>query len=659
MNHLVSSALQLQPRLRRALIIAMDIVMVLLSVPLALSLSLSNLSFDPFSWAGLAVWVGVGIFSHFLFRFGGLYGTVWRFASTPDFFNIISNCGILTVTLYLTAQVARRLVPMTGLNERQFIVFFLVTFTLIAAPRLLYRYLREGTGWQIGGRRNDKPGHRRALFVGQLEDADHIIRFTNTEKEKTQIVGLVATEVGVNSGDQIRGVPVVAVWPDVSGIIEDYAKDTKRVDLLIFGSGGQTELDKFSELVRVARKAGIEVLQFSGFSKLRGGAAIVLRTVEMETILRRPAVPTDLERIRAFIDGKRVLVTGGAGSIGRNLVRRSLELGCKAVLVADQSEFGVFQLQQSVSQADHARLSCRIVDVTDKVQFTRIVSEFKPDIIFHAAALKHVPLLEDNWVSGIKTNVFGTLVCAEVAAECKVPHFVLISSDKAADPSSMLGLTKRGAEQIVNALHFSERVRARDKGPKPIYMSVRFGNVFGSDGSVATIFERQIMAGGPVTITDREMTRYFMTMGEAVDLVIMAAAESATRRDIDSFGIYMLDMGQPVSILTVAETMIRLAGKQPHQDIKIKFTGVRPGEKLHETLCAEGELLVSLDVNSLFGLKTGVFGWQEIRRALSELRDSVDRNDKDAAVDGLGRLYRTIDDKGPVAEDVVPLKVAT
>ena len=163
----------------------MDVVMVLLSVPLALSLSLSNLSFDAFSWAGLAVWAGVGIFSHFLFRFGGLYGTVWRFASTPDFFNIISNCGILTITLYLTSQAARLYMPMTGLNERQFIVFFLVTFTLIAAPRLLYRYLREGTGWQIGGSRNNKPGHRRALFVGQLEDADHIIRFTNTEKEKT------------------------------------------------------------------------------------------------------------------------------------------------------------------------------------------------------------------------------------------------------------------------------------------------------------------------------------------------------------------------------------------------------------------------------------------------------------------------------------------
>lgn len=659
MNKLVSTALQMQPRLRRALIIAMDIMMVLLSVPLALSLSLSNLSFDPFSWIGLAVWAAVGVFSHFLFRFGGLYGTVWRFASTPDFFNIISNCGILTIVLYLTSQAARLYMPMTGLNERQFIVFFLVIFTMISAPRLIYRYLREGTGWQIGNRRNDRPGHRRALFVGQLEDADYIIRFTNTEKEKTRIVGLVATEVGVNPGDQIRGVPVVAVWPNVSGIIEDYAKETRRVDLLIFGSGGQTELNKFSELVRVARKAGIEVLQFSGFSKLRGGAAIVLRTVEMETILRRPAVATDLERIRAFIDGKRVLVTGGAGSIGRNLVRRSLELGCEAVLVADQSEFGVFQLQQSVDQTDHPRLSCRILDVTDKALFTRVVSDFKPDIIFHAAALKHVPLLEDNWVSAIKTNVFGTQVCAEVAAECKVPHFVLISSDKAADPSSMLGLTKRGAEQIVNALHFSERIRIRDKGPKPIYMSVRFGNVFGSDGSVATVFEKQIMAGGPVTITDKEMTRYFMTMGEAVDLVIMAAAESATRRDIDNFGIYMLDMGQPVSILTVAETMIRLAGKQPHQDIKIKFTGVRPGEKLHETLCAEGELLVSLDVNSLFGLKTGLFGWQEIRRALAELRDSLERNDKEAAVACLGRLYRTIDDKGPVAEDVVPLKVAT
>ena len=632
--------------------------MVLVSVPLALSLSLSNLSFDPFSPAGLAVWVGVGLFSHVLFRFGSLYGTVWRFASTPDFFNIISNCAILTVSLYAGSQMARFFTPMTGLNERQFIVFFLVIFTMIAAPRLMYRYMREGTGWQIVGRKVERKGLRRALFIGQLADADHIIRFTTSEREKNHIVGIIATEQTANTGDQIRGVPVVAVWPNVSGLLEDYAKDTKRIDLLIFGSGGQTELSKFSELVRVARKSGIEVLQFTGFSKLRAGAALVLQNVEMETILRRSTVPTDLERIGAFISGKRVLVTGGAGSIGRNMVKRALELGSEAVLVADQSEFGVFQLQQSVPLEAQSRLTCRIVDVTDKAQVTRTVSEFKPDIIFHAAALKHVPILEDNWIPAIKTNVFGTMVCAEVAAECKVPHFVLISSDKAADPTSMLGLTKRGAEQIVNSLHFSERVRTRDKGPKPIYVSVRFGNVFGSDGSVATVFEKQIMAGGPVTITDKAMTRYFMTMGEAVDLVIRAAAESASRRDVDNFGIYMLDMGEPVSIVTVAETMIRLAGKQPYQDIKIAFTGVRPGEKLHETLCAEGELLVSLDVNSLFGLKTGVFGWQEVRRVMATLRQDMEGGDKEAAVAQLRGLYRTIDQPGPVAEPVIPLKLA-
>lgn len=659
MNQLVASILRLQPKARRAFIITMDIVMVLLSVPLSLSLSLSRLSFDPFSTSGLTVWALVGVFSHILFRYGGLYGTVWRFASTPDFFNIISNCAVLTVGLYIASQVARSFTPMSGLNERQFIVFFLVTFALISAPRLAYRYMREGTGWAIGGRRGDRAGRRRALFVGQLEDADHIIRFTNTEKEKTQIVGIVATEQLAHAGDQIRGVPVVAVWPDVSGILEDYAKDTKRVDLLIFGSGGQSEMNKFSELVRVARKLGIEVLQFSGFTKLRGGAALVLQTVEMETILRRTAVPTDIERIGDFVRGKRVLVTGGAGSIGRNLVRRSLELGSKAVMVADQSEFGIFQLQQATSEAYQGRLACRIVDVSDKAQFTRIVEEFKPDIIFHAAALKHVPLLEDNWMSAIKTNVFGTLACAEVAAECQVPHFVLISSDKAADPSSVLGLTKRMAEQIVNSLHFSERMRQPDHVLKPIYISVRFGNVFGSDGSVATVFQKQIMAGGPVTITDRAMTRYFMTMGEAVDLVIMAAAESETRRDIDNFGTYMLDMGQPVSILTVAETMIRLAGKQPHQDIQIQITGVRPGEKLEETLCAEGEQIVSLPVNSLFGLKTGLFGWQEIRRALSELRAAADGYDKDEAIAILQSMYRTVDEPLPEPADVVPLKVAT
>ncbi|WP_189502264.1 nucleoside-diphosphate sugar epimerase/dehydratase [Mesorhizobium sp. M00.F.Ca.ET.216.01.1.1] len=629
----------LRPKMRRAIIMIQDIVMVLVAVALSLALSQSKLSFEALSFTGLAFWASVIVLSHALFRYCGLYNTVWRFASTPDFFNILKSCAILTVTLYGASLLVRSFQPTTGLNERQFIVFFLVSFTIISAPRLYYRFLREGASWRILSRGADKALTRQALFVGRLSEADVIIRFTRTaEPAEYSIAGIMAIEDGAPLGTQIQGVPVVGIRPHLVEILEEYAKGTENLDLLIFGNGVEREIDDYAELVRVARHSGIAVVQFSGFSELGQAGKLVLDAVEMETILRRSTVPSDIERIGAFVSGKRVLVTGGAGSIGRILVKRSLELGAGAVLVADISEFGIFQLDQSINEKDHERLKSRIIDVTDRRQMTRAVSEFRPDIIFHAAALKHVPLLEENWEAAIQTNIFGTLVCAEVAAKCGVPQFLLISSDKAVDPTSVLGVTKRAAEQIVSSLHETHGIAPNGRRSGTKFIAVRFGNVFGSNGSVATIFQAQIEAGGPVTITDRRMTRYFMTVAEAVDLVIMAATDAHSRHGKDDYAIYMLDMGKPVPILEVAETMIRMAGKSPYTDIPIRFTGIRPGEKLHETLQGENEEIVTLDIAKIFGLRTDVVAWPRIQAALTALQAAMRDQDKASALAMLAGL---------------------
>ncbi|WP_179297820.1 nucleoside-diphosphate sugar epimerase/dehydratase [Mesorhizobium carmichaelinearum] len=630
-----------RPKMRRAFIMIQDMAMVLVAVALSLVLSRSDLSFDAFSYEGFVTWAGVVLISHLLFRYCGLYTTIWRFASTPDFFNILKSCAILTVVLYTVSLMSRFLEPVAGLNERQFIVFFLVSFTIISAPRLFYRFLRDGASWGILTQKANKTQARRALFVGRLGEADLIIRFTRTaEPADYSIAGIMATERGAPLGTRIQGVPVVASRPRLIDVLEDYAAGTKSIDLLIFGSGVEHEIEEYSELVRVARHGGIAVVQFSRLSQLGQEGKIVLDEVEMETILRRPTVPSDIERIGAFVGGKRVLVTGGAGSIGRTLVKRSLELGAGAVLVADNSEFGIFQLSQYVDEKDHDRLKVRIVDVADRRQMTRVVTEFKPDIIFHAAALKHVPLLEENWESAIQTNVFGTLVCAEVAAKCGVPQFLLISSDKAVDPTSVLGITKRAAEQLVSSLHESHAIAADGRRSGTKFIAVRFGNVFGSNGSVATIFQAQIEAGGPVTITDRRMTRYFMTVAEAVDLVIMAAADAQSRNGKDDYAIYMLDMGKPVPILEVAETMIRMAGKTPYADIPIRFTGIRPGEKLHETLQGANEEIVTLDIAKIFGLRTDVVAWPAVQAALAALQGAMKNQDKASALAVLAELHR-------------------
>jgi len=630
-----------RPKMRRVIIMVQDLLMVLVAVALSLVLSRSDLSFDAFSYEGLVTWVGIVLISHLLFRYCGLYTTIWRFASTPDFFNILKSCAILTVVLYTLSLMFRFIQPVAGLNERQFIVFFLVSFTIISAPRLFYRFLRDGASWGILTHRANKVQAKRALFVGRLGEADLIIRFTRTaEPVDYSIAGIMATERGASLGTRIQGVPVVASRPRLIDVLEDYAAGTRSIDLLIFGSGVEHEIEEYSELVRVARHGGITVLQFSRLSQLGQEGKIVLDEVEMETILRRPTVPSDIARIGAFVGGKRVLVTGGAGSIGRTLVKRSLELGAGAVLVADNSEFGIFQLSQYVDEKDHDRLKVRIVDVADRRQMTRVVMEFKPDIIFHAAALKHVPLLEENWESAIQTNVFGTLVCAEVAAKCGVPQFLLISSDKAVDPTSVLGITKRAAEQLVSALHESNAIAPDGRRSGTKFIAVRFGNVFGSNGSVATIFQAQIEAGGPVTITDRRMTRYFMTVAEAVDLVIMAAADAQSRNGKDDYAIYMLDMGKPVPILEVAETMIRMAGKTPYADIPIRFTGIRPGEKLHETLQGANEEIITLDIAKIFGLRTDVVAWPTVQAALAALQVAMKSQDKGSALAVLAQLHR-------------------
>ncbi|WP_171026315.1 UDP-N-acetylglucosamine 4,6-dehydratase [Mesorhizobium comanense] len=641
MNSYLEAVFGLRPEVRRVFIMIQDVVMVLVAVALALALSRSNLSFEALSEEGLLTWTSIVVISHLLFRYGGLYNTVWRFASTPDFFNILKSCAILTLVLYLVSLGVRHFQPVAGLNERQFIVFLLVSFTIISAPRLFYRFLRDGASWGILSRRVDKERARQALFVGRLGEADLITRFTRTAQPADySIAGIMATEHGVPPGTRIQGVPVVAIRPRLIDVLEEYATGTKSLDLLIFGSGAEHEIEEYSELVRVARHGGIAVVQFSGLSQLGQEGKLVLDEVEMETILRRPTVPSDIERIGAFVGGRRVLVTGGAGSIGRTLVKRSLELGAEAVLVADNSEFGIFQLSQYVEQKDHERLKVRIVDVADRRQMTRVVTEFKPDIVFHAAALKHVPLLEENWESAIQTNVFGTLVCAEVAAKCGVAQFVMVSSDKAVDPSSVLGMTKRAAEQIVSALHGTPSGEPAARRAATRFIAVRFGNVFGSNGSVATIFQAQIEAGGPVTITDRRMTRYFMTVAEAVDLVIMSAADAASRPVGQDYAVYMLDMGKPVPILEVAETMIRMSGKSPYTEIPIRFTGIRPGEKLHETLHGEDEELVELGVSKVFGLSTDVAQWTDVQAALAALQQSIKDQDKAASLAILADLDR-------------------
>lgn len=625
---------------------ALDVAAILASIPASLALSKSDLSFDPLSPFGLAIWASVAVASHLLFRFNGLYSTIWRLASTQDFINITRACLILTFGLYAIALYFRFFVGhVLGLNERQFIVFFLITITIIAAPRLLYRYLRDGDRWWAPTRHGDECARRRALFVGGLDEADSAIRLARARSLKgadgsdINVVSILAPEGDESLRRRIQGVPVLGRPERLQAELDEEAQSARPVDLVIFGTYADQVTAEFVDLVRVARREEKDVVQFQGLSPFHSEGT-ALEAVDIERVLKRVPVQSDTKHLGAFCRGRRIMVTGGAGSIGSVLVGKSLEFGAEHVLVVDRSEFGIFLLQGKVPEAAGTRLTSRIVDICDEEQMSRVIAEFAPDVIFHAAALKHVPILEENWIAAVQTNVFGTMTCAELAAKHGVPQFVLISSDKAVDPASVLGYTKRMAEQIVNALHFAGRAAVGAGGASTSYTAVRFGNVFGSDGSVATVFRRQIDEGLPVTVTDPLMTRYFMTISEAVDLVIAAAADAAGPHHDEDYGIYMLDMGEPVSILRMAETMIKLAGRVPYTEVPISFTGIRPGEKLHEKLHSDSERVAVTRAPKILGVTSGLFGRAEVRLALRSLKAAIARNEKSQAIDIMEQMFR-------------------
>jgi O-antigen biosynthesis protein WbqV len=377
-----------------------------------------------------------------------------------------------------------------------------------------------------------------------------------------------------------------------------------------------------------ARRLGLTLSQLPTFDS--GATAVQLAPVAVEDLLLRPSVRIDYHRLEEFIAGKSVVVTGGGGSIGSEICNRVIAFGAARLLVIENSEPAlhavVETLKGSESQAD---ISGRIADIRDRQRIMNLIAQFKPDIVFHAAALKHVPLLELDWDEGIKTNVFGSINVADAAAAAGCTAMVMISTDKAIEPVSVLGATKRLAEMYCEALD-EEFGRHGGNGKRAMRLiSVRFGNVLASNGSVVPKFKAQIEAGGPVTVTHPDMVRYFMTIREACDLVVTAASHALApeRHDVS---VYVLNMGQPVKIVDLAERIIRLSGLEPGRDIKIAFTGIRPGERLHEILFANHEETSEIGIPGIVAAKPARPTLESIRAWVATLEQGLARNERAA-----------------------------
>jgi O-antigen biosynthesis protein WbqV len=379
-------------------------------------------------------------------------------------------------------------------------------------------------------------------------------------------------------------------------------------------------------LLMRARRLGLVTSRLPSLDD--GGEALRLAPVNVEDLLLRPGVRIDYRRLEGFVRAKSIIVTGGGGSIGAEICDRIVTFGAARLLVIENSEPALHAVLEALgTKRAEARIEGRLADVRDRSRICRLLAEFKPDIVFHAAALKHVPLLEQDWAEGVKTNVFGTVNVADAAVAAGAFAMVVVSTDKAVEPVSVLGASKRLAEMYCQALDndFARRAEG-DRRPMRL-IAVRFGNVLASNGSVVPKFKAQIEAGGPITVTHPEMVRYFMTIREACDLVVTAASH-ALEPGYAGVSVYVLNMGQPVRIVDLAERLIRLSGLEPGRDIDITFIGMRPGERLRENLFAQDEPLAEIGIDGIVAAKPASPPPEAMRGWLAALEQGLAREER-------------------------------
>ncbi|MCK1621367.1 polysaccharide biosynthesis protein [Bradyrhizobium sp. 159] len=568
----------------------------------------------------LPYFLGLAVVVFFLFN---LTTTKWRFISLPDALNIIRAATVLTLALLVLDYifVAPNVRGSFFVGKVTIVLYWFLEIGFLSALRMTYRYFRY-TRVRRHARTEDAAP---TLLIGRTADAEVLLRGIESGAiKRIWPVGILSPS-RADLGQLIRNVPVLGGIDDFEDVIGDFSKRDKPIARIVMTSSAfEPEAHPESVLMR-ARKLGVIV---SRMPSLESGEAPRLTAVAVEDLLLRPSEKIDYARLEALIKGKAVIVTGGGGSIGSEICERVVTFGAARVLILENSEPALYAVTETLAaHGSGAAIEGRIADIRDRERIIRLMAEFKPDIVFHAAALKHVPILERDWSEGVKTNIFGSINVADAALAAGAEAMVMISTDKAIEPVSMLGLTKRFAEMYCQALDHDLAVASGGARPPMRLISVRFGNVLASNGSVVPKFKAQIEAGGPVTVTHPDMVRYFMTIREACDLVITAATHALgqTRPDVS---VYVLNMGQPVKIVDLAERMIRLSGLEPGYDIDIVFTGMRPGERLYEILFASEEPTREIGVAGIMAAQPNEPPMQTLRKWIAALEQAIARDDR-------------------------------
>jgi FlaA1/EpsC-like NDP-sugar epimerase len=571
----------------------------------------------------------------------------WRYVGMHDLAAIVSALSWSTLlflaALFLTGQIH-------GFPRAIVFLDWGVGLVVFGGIRFGVRWLREGRM-----ARNGSGDSKRTLIIGAGDAASQLIRQARLDPlSGIRPVGLVDDNPSKRNID-LHGVPVLGTTRDLDRLVVEH-----RVELLVVAIAAATR-DEMRKIAERCTGLNVEFKIVPSLLELMDGKARLsqLRSVSVEDLLGRPSVRLDLRLVDRDLHAKVVLITGAAGSIGSELARQVAAFGPSRLILLEQAESPLFFIEQEI-QEGHPELEVIpiIADVTDARRVERIFADFRPATVFHAAAYKHVPMMETNLEEAIRNNVMGTFHVARSAVRHQTAKFVLISTDKAVRPSSVMGASKRVAERLV--LGWPEFRRSPTD-----FRAVRFGNVLGSQGSVIPVFRQQIANGGPVTVTHPEMQRYFMTIPEAVQLVLQASAlpEAAGR-------ISMLDMGEPMRILEMAENLIRFSGLEPYTQMPIIFTGVRPGEKLQEDLMSEVEQAVPTTIEKVRIVQTDETEEIAIRDGLAALDTALEASDTDQLLDALcalvpectaplsdrgkqatTRIARRLDRLGPVRAD--------
>ena len=530
--------------------------------------------------------------SYFVF---GLYRGIWRFASLYDFIRIGKSVyvGALIATLVIFAvtrmeQVPRSVIPL----------YMILLFIFLGGNRALYRSFKD--------QRLRAGGGKRVLIIGAGESAQMLARdMLQHARGEYQPVGMIDDNPD-KLNREIHGIKVLGRFDDIPEVAL-----RQSIDLIVIAipSLSSTRMQK---LVGICESAGVDFKTLPKLEDMISGQVTVnaIQEVSIEDLLGREKVELDRAMMRAGLSGKVIMVTGGGGSIGTELCRQVAGFAPDTLVIFERSEFNLYRIRNELEiHYPQLNLVALLGDVCDRQQVEGVLDRYEPDIVFHAAAYKHVPLLQAQPAQAVRNNITGTRITAEAASRSRCNKFVFISTDKAVNPTSILGATKRAGEIYCEGMNAVSPTR---------FITVRFGNVLGSDGSVVPLFREQIRAGGPLTVTHPDMTRYFMTIREACQLILQASVVE------EEGGIYVLDMGEPVRIDYLAQQMIRLSGKEPGKDIAIQYVGLRPGEKLYEELFYDDEAKETTAHDKVFRARHASADWRRVRQVVTRLEQSLD-----------------------------------